>query len=62
MFSCLLPETYAPVLLRRRAERLRKETGNPNITTEQELFRASFSVVLVETLFRPFRAFPSLST
>jgi hypothetical protein len=49
-------------LLRRRAERLRKETGNPNITTEQELFRASFSAVLVETLVRPFRAFSSLST
>lgn len=50
-----IPETYAPVLLRHRAAKLRKQTGDPNIMTEQELFRASFSEMLVETLVRPFR-------
>jgi len=49
-----IPETYAPVLLKRRAERLRKETGDPNILTEQELFKASVSQMLKETFIRPF--------
>jgi MFS family permease len=41
----VLAETYAPVLLERKAARLRKETGNPNLKskldtglTEKELF------------------------
>ena len=55
IFCMTIPETFAPVLLRKRAERLREETGNPNITTEQEMFQASFSQVLTETLIRPFR-------
>lgn len=54
-FCFTIPETFAPVLLRKRAEKLRKETGNPNITTEQEMFQASFSQVLTETLIRPFQ-------
>lgn len=49
-----IPETFAPVLLRRRAERLRKETGDENIKTEQELFKASLLEILIETLIRPF--------
>ena len=55
LFCCTIPETFAPVLLRRRAAQLREQTGNPNITTEQELFKVSLSQLLVETLFRPFR-------
>ncbi|KAH9928079.1 MFS general substrate transporter [Fomitopsis serialis] len=54
IFCCTIPETFAPVLLKRRAARLRKETGNPNITTEQELFKRKFSEIVVETLIRPF--------
>jgi multidrug resistance protein len=50
---CTIPETFAPTLLRKRAERLRAETGNPNITTEQELFKASLSEIIIETLIRP---------
>lgn len=54
-FCMTIPETFAPVLLRKRAQRLREETGNPNITTEQEMFHASVSQVVTETLIRPFR-------
>ncbi|GBE85598.1 Uncharacterized MFS-type transporter [Sparassis crispa] len=50
-----IPETFAPVLLRKRAARLREKTGDRNITTEQEMFSASFSQMLVETLLRPFQ-------
>ncbi|KZT09290.1 MFS general substrate transporter [Laetiporus sulphureus 93-53] len=53
--TCTIPETFAPALLKRRAARLRKETGNPNITTEQELFSASLSQIIIETLVRPFQ-------
>lgn len=55
VLTLTIPETFAPALLKKRAARLRKETGNPNITTEQELFKASLSDVIVETLIRPFR-------
>lgn len=55
VLTLTIPETFAPALLKKRAARLRKETGNPNITTEQELFKASLSDVIVETLIRPFQ-------
>ena len=55
LFTVTLPETYAPTLLRKRAQRLRKETGDTTITTEQELFKASLSEIITETLLRPFR-------
>ncbi|KAK9319364.1 major facilitator superfamily domain-containing protein [Lipomyces orientalis] len=48
-----IPETYAPVLLKRRAKRLRKETGNPNIMTEQEQLKQSFTEIVRSVLFRP---------
>lgn len=54
IFKCTVPETYAPVILKRRAQRLRKETGDQNIATEQELFKVSLSAMLIDTLIRPF--------
>lgn len=54
LFCATVPETFAPTLLRKRAKRMRTETGRADIVTEQELFKASFSQVLVETLVRPF--------
>lgn len=50
-----IPETYAPAILLKRAKRLRAETGDPHITTEQELFRKSLKEIVVETAIRPFR-------
>ncbi|KAH9939282.1 MFS general substrate transporter [Epithele typhae] len=55
LFTMTIPETYAPALLKHRAQRLREQTGDVTITTEQELFKASLGQILVETLFRPFQ-------
>jgi multidrug resistance protein len=49
----LIPETYAPVILKRRAKKLRKETGNPNIITEQEQVKLSFGDIVRTNLVRP---------
>ncbi|KAA1473236.1 MFS general substrate transporter [Dentipellis sp. KUC8613] len=49
-----VPETYAPVLLKRRAKKMRDETGDPSYVTEQEIFPRPFSDLIVETLVRPF--------
>ena len=49
----LIPETYAPVILKRRAARLRKETGNANIITEQEQKKPSLHDIARTSLIRP---------
>lgn len=49
----LIPETYAPVILKRRAARMRKETGNPNIITEQEQKKISLGDIARTQLVRP---------
>ena len=51
--SSLIPETYAPVILKRKAARLRKETGNPKIMTEQEAQGISMSEMMRACLLRP---------
>lgn len=53
IIMCLVPETYAPVILKRRAKRLRNETGNPNIMTEQEAENLSLRELLKTVLVRP---------
>ena len=50
---CAIPETYAPVILKRRAQKLRKETGNKNIMTEQEKVKMSLSQIIHVVLLRP---------
>lgn len=49
----LIPETYAPVILKRRAAKLRKETGNPNIITEQEQNKLTLRDIARTSLIRP---------
>ncbi|KAJ6095864.1 MFS multidrug transporter [Penicillium sp. IBT 16267x] len=49
----LVPETYAPVILKQRAAKLRKETGDPNIITEQEKTKTSLNDVIRINLVRP---------
>jgi hypothetical protein len=49
----LIPETYAPVILKRRAARLRKETGDPNIITEQEEVKLTLGEIVRTSLIRP---------
>lgn len=48
-----IPETYAPVILKRRAVRLRKETGNPKIMTEQEAQGVNVNEMMKSILLRP---------
>lgn len=49
----LVPETYAPVILKKRATKLRKETGNLNIVTEQEKYKLTFREIARTSLIRP---------
>ncbi|GMG55946.1 unnamed protein product [Ambrosiozyma monospora] len=49
----LIPETYAPVILKKKAKLLRKETGNPKIMTEQEAVGLSLKELVVTCLYRP---------
>ncbi|KAJ5173278.1 spermine transporter [Penicillium capsulatum] len=49
----LIPETYAPVILKRRAAKLRKETGNENIVTEQEQHKLTLHDIARTSLIRP---------
>lgn len=47
------PYSYAPTLLQWRAKRLRKETGDETIMTEQERLKRPLSEIAHETLLRP---------
>ncbi|KAH8809187.1 major facilitator superfamily domain-containing protein [Xylogone sp. PMI_703] len=49
----LIPETYAPVILKRRAAKLREETGNMSIITEQEKAKLTLSDIIRTSLIRP---------
>ncbi|TRM63626.1 major facilitator superfamily domain-containing protein [Schizophyllum amplum] len=51
--TLIMPETLAPVLLHRKAVRLRKETGDESYRTLAELERRPFKVVIKEALLRP---------
>ncbi|CAK5282450.1 unnamed protein product [Mycena citricolor] len=55
LFCATIPETFAPVLLRKRAAAYRAQTGRDDIVTEQELFKKSFAHMLIDTLIRPFQ-------
>lgn len=48
-----LPETYAPVLLKRKAQRLRKETGNERWFHPQEKIKLSPKTIITKHLSRP---------
>lgn len=48
-------ETYAPIILIRKAEVLRKETGNQNLYTKHEQNRLALLPKLAATLIRPTR-------
>lgn len=49
----LIPETYAPLILKRRAAKLRKEKGNPDIITEQEKHKLTLMDIVRTSLIRP---------
>jgi MFS family permease len=49
----LIPETYAPVILKQRATKLRKETKDMNIITEQEKVKLTLREIIRTSLIRP---------
>jgi MFS family permease len=50
-----LPETFGPILLSRRAVKLRKTTGNPRVFAPMELEKKGFKQMATVTLTRPIR-------
>ncbi|KAG0646033.1 Major facilitator superfamily multidrug transporter NAG3 [Hyphodiscus hymeniophilus] len=53
LITFTLPETYAPTILSKRAKKIRKETGNARVVTEQQLNPRPFKETLYLILFRP---------
>ncbi|KAF5319809.1 hypothetical protein D9611_012846 [Ephemerocybe angulata] len=53
IFTFFIPESLAPVLLRRKAEKLRKDTGDETYQTLEELERLPFTETLKNALYRP---------
>lgn len=50
-----MPETYAPVILTRRAQKLRKDTGNSSIVSPLEIESRNIRQMILITISRPFR-------
>ncbi|KAJ5792017.1 uncharacterized protein N7503_007995 [Penicillium pulvis] len=51
----LMPETYGPVVLKQRAMKLRKDTGNSNIVSPLEVESRDVRQMFLITISRPFR-------
>ncbi|XBW34581.1 hypothetical protein QEN19_000144 [Hanseniaspora menglaensis] len=49
----IVPETFAPYILKRRAAKLRKQLQRDNIMTEQEAIGLTFKEMLLSCLVRP---------
>ncbi|KAI4112144.1 MAG: hypothetical protein LQ339_000152 [Xanthoria mediterranea] len=56
-FLCFMPETYGPTILKRKAQRMRRQTGNPNIFAPIELEKKGARQMITITLTRPIRMF-----
>lgn len=55
LITFTVPETYAPTLLKRRAHKLRKQTGDSRFVTEQDLDMRPLSQRVHLFLVRPFQ-------
>jgi MFS family permease len=55
MISLLVPETYHPVLLRNKARKLRKETGDERWKAPMEKMNKSIPKTVAYSLLRPFQ-------
>ncbi|KAF8898032.1 MFS polyamine transporter [Gymnopilus junonius] len=51
--TLFIPETLAPIILHRKAEKLRKETGDNSYSTVEQLEKASFRETVTVALLRP---------
>ncbi len=54
-FLLMMPETYPPVILQRRAKKLRKQTGNSKILARSELVEQELWALITTVLTRPLR-------
>jgi MFS family permease len=54
-FLLLMPETFGPVILQRKAKRLRKEKGDPNIVAPSEIEEQDLWALISAVLTRPLR-------
>ncbi|AFR92671.1 membrane transporter [Cryptococcus neoformans C23] len=52
--SLIIPETFAPVILKKRAKQMRYDSQDDSYVTEQEIFRKPLNEIVIETLIRPF--------
>lgn len=50
-----MPETYGPVVLKRRAKKMRKDTGNSSIMSPLEMESRNLREMFIITMTRPFR-------
>ncbi|KAK9336302.1 hypothetical protein LIPSTDRAFT_52197 [Lipomyces starkeyi NRRL Y-11557] len=53
MVAFTIPETYAPEILKRRARRLRKETGDNSFVTNMDLHKRPLGEMVKVSLYRP---------
>ena len=53
IFTLIMPETLAPVLLHKKAEKLRKDTGNDKYRAVEELEKKPLSESIKIALVRP---------
>ena len=53
----LMPETFGPVILKKKAAKLRKETGDENIVAPAELKKQDLRELITVVLTRPIRMF-----
>jgi len=53
----LMPETYGPIVLKKKAAKLRKETGDANIVAPAELQKQDLRDLVLVVLTRPIRMF-----
>lgn len=51
----LVPETYAPAILQKRAAKMRAETGNKHIIASTDLQQKSFRYIMTVVMTRPYR-------
>ena len=54
MIAAFVPETYHPVLLRRKAIKLRKETGEQRWKAPIEVMQRSITQTVIRSCYRPF--------
>ncbi|KIY37113.1 membrane transporter [Cryptococcus gattii E566] len=52
--SLIIPETFAPIILKKRAKGMRHDSQDDSYVTEQEIFRKPLNEIVIETLVRPF--------